>query len=88
VILELAYKAHEETSGVKGEIVVDRAHGARSLADGGGHPLHRAASHIANREHTGLGGFKWERVSPSEYLAFDVVVGQLPVGSHKTVTVE
>jgi adenylate cyclase len=47
-------------SGGGGQALVDRAHGARSLAHGGGHALHRAVPDVPGGEHPGHGGLERE----------------------------
>jgi hypothetical protein len=50
------------------EVLVDLADRHRSLADRGGHPFDRAATHVSRREHTGLAGLQHHRLTLRSHL--------------------
>ena len=50
-------------SRLRAEVLVDLADRHRSLADRGGHPFDRAATHVSHREHTGLAGLQHHRLT-------------------------
>jgi hypothetical protein len=50
------------------EVIVDLADRHRPLADRGGHPFDRAATHVSRREHTGLAGLQHHRLTLRSHL--------------------
>ena len=71
-------------SALRGEALVHRAHGARTLADGGGDALHRAVADVAGGEHAGHGRLKWQR----RRCPRGQRPHQLTIGEHEPILVE
>ena len=80
--------AHPSLALDRGEVVVHRAHRARSLADRGRDPLERAVAHVADREHAGHRRLERQRVAASRTSGPTHVVGQRSIGEDETAGVE
>ena len=74
---------------IEGQILVDRADGGRTLADRGRDPFGRSGAHVADREQSGMTGFKRQR-GASERIprSIEVLTPDGSIREHKPSIVE